>query len=257
MSTDFQTHKLAISKLNVGVDPAKSISMILCLYSKFSPACISFQHTLPPYLRDYFYWICIDNKKIRTKILSSTSTKITQVPAVIVVHVDKVITSFEGDDITTVVDIVLNSTQPQVQPEVQPVIDTYQTPISHVAQAPVVQHAPQQRPKTKTKINSSQQVSSSRISRPVQGQGHEKMAISSLNNMTPIEPELNTSGELDFIDEFGTADAIGGAGNSQLDDLITELGIKPNSTNKSENVKNKAAEMMAEKEQHDKFMEQQ
>lgn len=91
------TATLALRDLNKSLPPDRQIKLILFLYSKFSEKSDMLIKALPQECRQFFYYICIDNKSIREKITNSTIIKITEVPCIIVVDMNDTISTYEGD----------------------------------------------------------------------------------------------------------------------------------------------------------------
>lgn len=88
---------LALKDLNRSLPQDRQIKLIIFLYSKFSEKSDMLIKALPQECRQFFYYICIDNKSIREKILNSTTMKITEVPCIIVIDVNDTISTYEGD----------------------------------------------------------------------------------------------------------------------------------------------------------------
>jgi hypothetical protein len=114
----------ALKELNKLLSPERQIKLILFLYSKFSKKSEEIINQIHPDCRKFFYYICIDSKLIREKIVKSTTIKITEVPCIILIDINDTISTYEGDKsfdiIKTIYNISTQSNQQQSQPNFQP-----------------------------------------------------------------------------------------------------------------------------------------
>ena len=88
---------LALRDLNKSLPPERQIKLIIFLYSKFSEKSDILIKSMPQDCRQFFYYICVDNKTIREKIINSTTMKITEVPCIIIVDINDNISTYEGN----------------------------------------------------------------------------------------------------------------------------------------------------------------
>lgn len=99
---------LALRDLNKSLPPERQIKIIIFLYSKFSEKSDMLIKSLPQECRQFFYYICIDNKAIRNKITNSSTMKISEVPCVIIIDINDNISTYEGDRSVEIIKIIHN-----------------------------------------------------------------------------------------------------------------------------------------------------
>lgn len=97
---------LALRDLNTSLPHDRQIKMIIFLYSKFSQKSDMLIKALPQDCRKFFYYICIDNKIIRDKIVNSSTIKITEVPCVLLIDINDTISTYEGDRSVEIIKII-------------------------------------------------------------------------------------------------------------------------------------------------------
>jgi hypothetical protein len=121
-----QSATLALKELNTILPQDRQIKLLLFLYSKFSQKSDMLINALPQECRKFFYYICIDNKSIREKIVNSTTIKISEVPCILLIDINDSISTYEGDRSVDIIKTIhgLNSKyntskQPPSQPQSQ------------------------------------------------------------------------------------------------------------------------------------------
>lgn len=127
----------SLAEMNKFLQPDKTIRMILFLWSRFSPKCAELINSIPPECKRFFYYINIDNPDVRDSILNSSSIKVTEVPCIIVVHTDGIVSTYEGDasmeiikSVYSIVQRIVQATQPQADPTRNP--GSTVTPLSEI-----------------------------------------------------------------------------------------------------------------------------
>ena len=93
---------------------------VVCLYSKFSNSSKKFVESagnLP------IHFVCVDNKKVRDRIISDPKLKITFVPCVLSLFSDGKLEKYEGPDAFSWLENIKTEMQEiQKQPVQQPVV---------------------------------------------------------------------------------------------------------------------------------------
>ncbi len=93
---------------------------IICLYSKFSPNCKRFSSVAGPKI-PIIKFVCIDNEKVRQKILSNLSIQIQIVPCILLIYSNGVIEKFDGENaFRWAAGIMQKMDRSQVQEQFQP-----------------------------------------------------------------------------------------------------------------------------------------
>jgi len=114
---------------------------VVCLYSKFSPNCKRFMSVASqkiPILK----FVCIDNEKLRKRIIEDMSVKVEYVPCVLVIFKGGVIEKFDGEHaFRWAAGIIqkIDQTQPPPQPMGQPVGQPPPQPMGQPVGQPVGQ----------------------------------------------------------------------------------------------------------------------
>lgn len=109
----------SIGELNKFLQPEKNIRMILFLWSRFSPKCAELINSIPPECKRFFYYINIDNPDVRDSILKSSSIKVTEVPCIIVVHTDGIVSTYEGESSREIIKSIYSIVQKIMQSQSQ------------------------------------------------------------------------------------------------------------------------------------------
>ncbi|MDD4930528.1 MAG: hypothetical protein PHG66_00035 [Candidatus Colwellbacteria bacterium] len=132
----------SLAEMNRFLQPDKTIRMILFLWSRFSPKCAELINSIPPECKRFFYYLNIDNPDMRSSILNSSSIKVTEVPCIIVVHTDGIVSTYEGDasmeiikSVYSIVQKITQATQPSAVPVKNP--GSTVTPLSEILGMPV------------------------------------------------------------------------------------------------------------------------
>ena len=99
---------LALRDLNKSLPLERQIKLIIFLYSKFSEKSDILIKSMPQDCRQFFYYICVDNKTIREKIINSTTMKITEVPCIIIVDINDNISTYEGNKSIEIIKTIYN-----------------------------------------------------------------------------------------------------------------------------------------------------
>ena len=276
----------SISELNNSIPNEKKIRMILFLWSKFSPKCSELIQSIPPECKRFFHFINIDSKSVRENILKSSSVSITKVPCVLVVHIDGLISTYEGESTIEIIKNIYSISQQIVAPK----NPTGATPLSQILKGP--NRIPPQNivyeniedddeePHRRIKIRRAERpmednsigISSIRAHIP-KGVGHDKLSMSSLNEIET--PSASKFGAIDDGEELEEMDDIGeNDGNDGMDELneedegeeddiqnledIEEVAKKKvkgppigHKKEAMENVKNRAEKMMKMREMED------
>lgn len=121
----------SIGKLNRFLQPEKSIRMILFLWSRFSPKCADLINSIPDDCKKFFYYINIDNPGVRESIINSSSVKVTEVPCIIVVYTDGLISTYEGNSSIDIIKSIHSIAQKITQSSQSPQ-STAKNPLSTV-----------------------------------------------------------------------------------------------------------------------------
>ena len=100
----------------------KPLSVLL--YSKYSEICKNILNALqdcPINLNSHenFEVICIDNEKIRKKIINNKKIQVSVVPTILVVNPTGLVEKYEGDEVINWIDQTVSKYMPQI-PEPQP-----------------------------------------------------------------------------------------------------------------------------------------
>lgn len=85
-----------LKQLNKHLPRERQIKMLLFIYSRYSSKCKTLVSSMPQELKELFYFISIDNKRIREQIMNSSTIKISEVPSVILIDINDVISVYEG-----------------------------------------------------------------------------------------------------------------------------------------------------------------
>ena len=110
----------SLKELNKFLQPDKSIRMILFMWSRFSPKCAELIKSIPNECKRFFYYINIDNPDVRDSIINSSSIKVTEVPCVIVVQTDGVVSTYEGDSSIDIIKSVYSIVQKIIESSASP-----------------------------------------------------------------------------------------------------------------------------------------
>lgn len=122
----------SISEMNMFLQPDKRIRMILFLWSRFSPKCTELINSIPNECRRFFYCINIDNPDVRESILNSSSIKVTEVPCIIVVQLDGIVSLYEGDSSVEIIKSVYSIVQKIIQASAPKNSGLTVTPLSEI-----------------------------------------------------------------------------------------------------------------------------
>lgn len=96
MSLDLKTIKNNIEDLNSIIQPEAQLDLMMVLWSNFSPYSKRFLQEFPPDIRGCFYYLNIDNPRIRKSIMNSKVMKISAVPTVITFTKSGSTNTYEG-----------------------------------------------------------------------------------------------------------------------------------------------------------------
>ena len=92
---------------------------IICLYSKFSPNCKRFSSVAGPKI-PIIKFVCIDNEKVRQKVLANLSIQVQVVPCILLTYSNGVIEKFDGENaFRWAAGIIQKMERPQVQEQFQ------------------------------------------------------------------------------------------------------------------------------------------
>lgn len=122
----------SLNELNKYLQPQKSLQMILFLWSKFSQKSATLINSLPQECKRFFYFINIDNPDVRQSILNSSNVKVTEVPCVIVIQNDGVISTYEGDTSMDIINSVYLIVQKIIQKNKPKTQASTETPLSEI-----------------------------------------------------------------------------------------------------------------------------
>lgn len=86
-----------LSRLNSNLPPKNRLSLVLFIYSDYSKTCTELLKSLPDECRNLFYYISIDSKKVRDRVLNTQRVKIKMVPSIICVDAENTVSTFEGE----------------------------------------------------------------------------------------------------------------------------------------------------------------
>ena len=126
----------SLKEMNKFIQPEKSIQMILFLWSQFSQKSVSLINSMPNECKRFFYFINIDNPDIRESILNSSNVKVSQVPCIIVVQNDGVISTYEGDSSIDIIKSVYAIVQKIIQQNRPKKPPSTVTPLSEILLSP-------------------------------------------------------------------------------------------------------------------------
>ncbi len=92
---------------------------IICLYSKFSRNCKRFSSVAGPKI-PIIKFVCIDNEKVRQKVLANLSIQVQVVPCILLTYSNGVIEKFDGENaFRWAAGIIQKMERPQVQEQFQ------------------------------------------------------------------------------------------------------------------------------------------
>lgn len=115
MGLDIRNVKKNIEELNSIIQKEAQLELMMVLWSKFSPYCNRFLQEFPKEIRGYFYYLNIDNPRIRRSILNSKAIKVGAVPCVITFTKNGLSNLYEGyqrcKDIITFINSIHNVLQ--------------------------------------------------------------------------------------------------------------------------------------------------
>lgn len=267
----------SINELNQYIPKDKSIRMILFLWSKFSNKSIELINTIPPECKRFFHFINIDNPTIRKSILNSSSIKITNVPCIVVINTDGVISTYEGENsieiIKSIHDLLQTINSKQNEVPIPPPLSEGVTSLASILgnQLPI-ENPPEQsiqevnnedyteqnirskirraeRPMDTNTIipfEESQEIGlSSARTRPIRGMGHDNLATSSLGSDISSSKNTKKPTNIQHIMDISEGEMI----DDGLEDMLEEDAtmdpvIKGVKNSKSDDVKKVAEEMM-------------
>lgn len=265
-------------------DDSRKIKLLVFFYSKFSEKSSSLLSSIPEECKNLFYYISVDNPKIRSRLLTSKKISIKEVPSILMISIDDSVSTFEGP---RTIDLLKNFSSLLTPPP--PVIEKqkrvgFSTPLSSVLSSKQrgqnnfnqqrivsdiedvsdIKHAPSMKNVSKIEdINTSidrlgmrrkkeedtevKGISSLR-NRPTKGIGHEKMAHSSLSSVIDMDVEKPTSKSVSSLgmDVIEDIDDI----ESMGDEIDTEelLGVSVDKKESMDNIKKAALEMQKMRE---------
>lgn len=268
----------SINELNQYIPKDKSIRMILFLWSKFSKKSIELINTIPPECKRFFHFINIDNPSIRKSILNSSSIKISNVPCIVVVNTDGVISTYEGENsieiIKSIHDLLQTINSKQNEVPIPPLSEGVTSLASILGNPPPIETIPEQQSNQEVNEDYTEQNVRSKIrraerpmdtntiipfddheiglssarTRPIRGMGHDNLATSSLGS--DISSSKSTkpsklSQNIQHIMDISEGEMI----DDGLDDMLEEDAtmdpvIKGVKNSKSDDVKKVAEEMM-------------
>ncbi len=110
-----------LDELNSLLPEQEHIKIMLLLFSKFSPKSGEILKGIPDMCRKFFYYLCIDNKAIRDRILNSESIKVSQVPCIILITNNNIISTYEGDrskEIIMMIYNIINKNNKKIEPNI-------------------------------------------------------------------------------------------------------------------------------------------
>jgi len=96
-----------------------------CLYSKYSTHCKKLKDILQKNTKD-FHYICIDNEKVRERIMKNEKIKIAYVPCILLIQDNGIIEKYEGEHAFQWVNSAISiehftNNKPQSIPQPQPI----------------------------------------------------------------------------------------------------------------------------------------
>lgn len=254
-----------INEINKNSPQDKHIKIILFLYSTFSQKSIDLIKTLPEECKRLFYFLCVDNKKIRQSILLSKKVKIEEIPSIIIVGKDNTVSLYEGENLVEIIktlysmisQVIKNNQHQQIQqnqmkmqsqknnqPKVSKISDILDDDEEDVREEI------NNRKKVR-QSNFSQGLSSAR-NLPPKGLGHAKMATSSLNRVEDNNIEEEDNDDLEINDGELLGEDLDTFEDESIDPVITKninnKGIKTDKKETMDSVKRAAMEMQKMRE---------
>ena len=119
------------------------MSQVICLYSEQSPKSreiLESAQGLP-----FMQFVCIDNPKLRKRVMSSKALSVTKVPTIIVIRDDGIVEKYDDTAGEWLQDVLKNMSEPQPGPPETTPLDIPQGP-PEAAQPPMQPPQPPQQP---------------------------------------------------------------------------------------------------------------
>lgn len=263
-------------------DDNRKIKLLVFFYSKFSEKSSNLLSSIPEECKSLFYYISVDNPKIRSRLLTSKKISIREVPSILMISIDDSVSTFEGPKTIDLLKNFLSLLTPPPPPagfEKQKRVG-FSTPLSsvlgnkqrvhpssfneenviedisdikHVKNVSKIEdiNTSIDRLGMKRKKEEDNEVKgiSSLRNRPVKGIGHEKMAHSSLSSVidmgeeNPPPKSTNNNLGMDIIEDIDDIE-------NMENEIDTEelLGVSVDKKESMDNIKKAALEMQKMRE---------